>query len=285
MKVGVFTNEMWENRQADSIGSSRIRGTWLVNNWPDAEIFEIGKKYDAIIFQKAYFLRLMKAYDGIKILDLCDPDWMSGRPVAECIQHCDAVTCSSKALVDFVKNLTDKPVVYIEDRVDMSVHAQKKEHKGEATGAVWFGYHNNQELLDGVLPTIKRLGLTLTVISDMPYVYRGSTQGVDEAWAKHNIVNVRYDQKSINEGIIHNGDFVLNPQPRHGKYRFKSMNKTLISWALGMPVAKDVAHVERFMHEDHRRQEAEKRLEEVRNVWSVEIASNNTRRLSRESLG
>lgn len=264
--------EAHENRPKNSVGSSRIRVTWLLNYWPEAEAFKIGPKYDVVIFQKAYFTRYMKAFDGIKILDICDPDWLEGKPVMETIGFCDAVVTSSKGLYDYLSQVTEKPVLWIDDRVDLNLHTQRKEHVGKAQGVVWFGYNNNFSVVDGTIATLHRLGLKLTVISDMPYHPGSKIHGVDDGWIKANIKNVKFDPEFINEEIINGGDIVLNPRPETGKFKFKSNNKTIIAWALGMPVALDSNDLGRFLSEEERKKEAELRLKNVEENYDVKIS-------------
>ncbi len=269
MKIGIFSFEMYENRQKDSVGSSRIRCTWLMNHWPDAELYKIGKKYDVIIFQKVYFPRLMKEFDGIKILDMCDPDWLDGKAVKESIDLCDAVTTSSDNLRLFIQKMTDKPVEWIDDRIDLDKHKDRKQHVGTAKAVVWYGYHNNHSMIDGTLSTLKRLGLQLTVISDMPYYPSKSIAGVEEEWLVKNIKNIKYDPNTINQELIAGGDMVINPKSETGKYKFKSENKTHIAWAIGMPVAKTGEDVELFMDAGERTAEAERRLKDVAELHDV----------------
>lgn len=268
MKIGILSNEQFANQQKNSVGSTRIRCTWVLNHWPEAEVFKIGAKYDAVIFQKAYFLDYMRIYDGIKILDLCDPDWMEGKPVIEAAALCDAVTVSSPGLHEYLSKILEKPVVYVPDTVDLGVHTEKKHHEGRARSAVWFGYHHNQSVLDQVLPTLKRLGLTLTVISDLPYFPTASIEGIDKSWVSTNIRNVKFDPETINEEIVNGGDFVLNNRPETGKFKFKSDNKTIIAWALMMPVAKTAEDVERYLDPEERKKEAVARHEEVEREWT-----------------
>lgn len=271
MKVGIFSFEAYENRQKDTVGSSRIRCQWLMNHWPDAEPYKIGKKYDAIIFQKVYFPRLMKEYQGIKILDMCDPDWLDGKAVKESIDLCDAVTTSSQGLQEFISKMTDKPVIWIDDRIDLDLHKERKQHVGLAKTAIWYGYHNNHKMIDGTLSTLQRLGLELTVISDMPYYPTKSVAGVEEEWLLKNIKNIKYDPNCINADLI-SGDIVMNPKSDQGKFKFKSENKTHIAWALGMPVAKDAEQLEYFMDPEARQRESVKRLQEVAELHDVKLS-------------
>lgn len=268
MKIGIITYEQFENRRKDSVGSSRLRGTWLMNHWEDLQRWHISRKYDAVIFQKAYFTRYMRAYDGIKILDLCDPDWLQQRPVVESIVECDAVTVASQQLAEYVGSMTDRPVYYIPDRVDLDMFPDQKVHTGQARRAVWYGYSDNFKMVDATLFTLKKLGLGLTVISDTPYYPTSSVQGIDEAWIAQNIKNIKYDQELLSHDIM-DADMVLNPKSEVGKFKFKSENKTVIAWAMGMPVAKTAEEMEHFMIAENRTAEANARLIEVRKFWDI----------------
>lgn len=272
MKIGILSNEQHTNQQKNSIGSSRIRCSWLLPYWAEAEEFRIGQPYDVVIYQKAYFLEHMRIFKGIKILDLCDPDWMEGKPVVEAAGLCDAVTVSSVGLREYLEKILDVPVIHVDDRVDLAQHTQRKVHEGRAAAAVWFGYHQNHSVLDGVLPTLKRLGLDLTVISDLPYYPKSAIAGLDAEWVNAHVKNVKFDPETINEEIVMGGEFVLNNRPDGGKFTFKSENKTVISWALGMPVAKDAEDVERYMEPEARAAEAEARLKQVAEKWDSKIS-------------
>lgn len=263
--------ELFENRARDSVGSSRLRCNWLVRNWPEAKEYVIAEKFDAFIFQKAYFLDYMRVFPGVKIFDICDPDWLDGKPVIEAINLCDAVTCSSQALVDYIQQMTSKPVYYIPDRIDLTLTPQRKEHAGRARTAVWYGYSSNQKVLDQCLSTIKRLGLTLTVISELPYFPETSIEGIDDEWVRAHIKNIKYDADTINQELVM-ADIVLNPKLPKGRFQFKSDNKTVLAWALGMPVAIDAEDMERFMDEDERRKEAELRGQQVVKYWDINIS-------------
>ena len=63
--------ERMDNRKLNSVGSSRIRIRWLLNHWPEAEEYKIGKEYEVLIFQKVFWGSMMENFKGIKVLDLC----------------------------------------------------------------------------------------------------------------------------------------------------------------------------------------------------------------------
>ena len=261
--------ESYEHRQKGQVGSSRIRGEWLLNHWPEAEAYKIGQKYDAVIFQKAYWPEWLRSFQGIKIFDICDPDWIDGKPVKECFELCDYVTTSTEALAEFIRTITDKPVECIPDRIDIGEHTGKKEHNGRAKRAVWFGYHHNQKTIDQCLSTLQRLGLDLTVISDMPYYPESRVQGVDDDWIKDHVVNIKYDYATICQDLIQGGDMLINPRLEEGRFKFKSNNKSVTAWALALPVAQDADDMERFMDEGERSKEAVEKLREVAEKYDV----------------
>lgn len=214
------------------------------------EPFKNGFHYDAVIYQKAYWDEHMRAYQGIKIFDICDPDWMEGKPITEVAELVDGFTVPTQPLKDFISQLTDKPVIVIPDRIDPEEHVPvKTEHVGKARSVVWFGYSSNQVVLDQCLVYLKSKLLQLVVISERNY------PDAD--------VNVNYDYRTIHEEITKH-DFVLMPDYKTNlRHSFKSNNKTLTSWALGMPVAVNPEDIDRFIDPAERQKESELRRKQV----------------------
>ncbi len=266
MEIKIITFAKKHGREPGSIGSSVLRGQWLINNWPEASLWTEGAKSDVLIFQKVYWKEMMKCYPGIKILDMCDPDWMSGDvEVREISKLVDAITCSSKGLYDYLSKISLAPVYMIPDRIDLSVIDIRKEHVGRAQRVVWFGYyHNLKAAVPQVLPSLKRLGLKLLLISNDAYDPL-QNYGLE-------IENRRFTWRTIKYDMTH-GDIVINPQPATSpRFKFKSTNKTLMAWALGMPVADTAEDLERFLDPDERKKEAEAKLAEVREKWDIKIS-------------
>ena len=263
-KVGIITFEKYEGRR--QIGSSRIRGRWLAKYWDGAEIFKMGQKYDVVIYQKAYWVEHAKVFDGIKIFDLCDPDWMHyGYRTKQMIEEVDAITTSTEALAEAVRKFTNKSVICIPDRMDPEYHSITKVHEGDAKSVVWFGYSTNFYLLQPVIAFLDRLGLDLIVISDRDFRLPAPMVG------KIELTNYKYNEDTVNDNII-KGDILLNPKGLLGKWKYKSNNKTLTAWSLGLPVATDLEELNLFISKDERIKEVEQRTKELKEKWDVKLS-------------
>lgn len=289
MRTAILTFEQYLGKA--NIGSSRIRGRFIWENWKKAgvdlgecEEYKIGQKYDAIIFQKAYWTEFAKDFKGIKILDICDPDWMDwGARVVEMISYCDAVTCSSPALVEYLSRICpNKPVLYIPDRIDLTTLPTPKIHAGDGLKVVWYGYQHNNPALEGAIPSLIKLGLELIVISDKPLTLINST-----FVKKLNLTNYSWNMASAYSDI-QRGDIVINPQLSTGRWKYKSNNKTTLAWALGMPVAEDVDDLKRFISAEERNKEAEEKralvIAEYDVLRSVEEIKNLIIKIQNEKL-
>jgi hypothetical protein len=269
MKVAFCTMEKFDNRVKDSVGSSRIRGNWLIKYWQDAEEYVIGQEYDVMIFQKVYwqsFKNNASDFKGIKILDICDPDWLEGKPVMEYVDFMDATVTSTQALADFIKKVRPNArVLCIPDRMDLEVHKRKQKHEGLLKKLVWFGYSTNVHYIEKTFADVITKGLELTIISDQPY-----NPGV--AYENLKVINVPYAWPSVNKEII-KADTVLMPVSNDDlRGIFKSNNKTLTAWALGMPVIQLPQDLERFKTAEARQAEADKRRKEIEKDWDVKIS-------------
>lgn len=260
MNVGFVTFEKFEGKK--DIGSSRIRARWLCNYWDEAEVFVQGQKYDAVIYQKAYWIDHAKNFNGVKILDLCDPDFLHwGYRSVEMMQEVDMLTTSTETLAKQYRQFTDKPVVCVPDRLDLAMFPQKKVHVGDAETVVWFGYSSNFEMLSQAVPSIYKCGYKLLVISDKPYV-------PPTGYGKLEIEYIKWNEATAFDNIL-KGDIMVNPQARNNKWIFKSNNKTITAWALGLPVGEDGKDLERLRSESERKAESEKKLIEVQELWDV----------------
>jgi len=259
-KIAILPWEIYEGRK--NIGSSKIRSFWVNKYWDESEIFVQGRKYDTVIYQKCYWVEHAKLFKGIKILDLCDPDWLSwGYRIKEMIEEVDGITTSTEELAESIRKFTKKPVKCIPDRVDLEDFKFKKVHEGEAKSVVWFGYSQNSEILKPVVHFLIKNKLDLIIVSDKNFA-SFPNQNI-------NISFYKWKGETAYSDII-KGDIAVNPTSKDGKWKYKSNNKTLISWCLGLPVASSPEDFKKFMSEKSRTKENVKRMKEVKEKWLVE---------------
>lgn len=264
MQISFLQFEHYHGRPPGTIGSSQLRAKWLVDKWEDAKLWTVGQKFDVLILQKVYWEQMINDFKGIKILDLCDPDWLSGD--VEIVKVCNSVdwiTCSTEDLANFLKPMTKTPITVIPDRLNMDYFTSQREHSEKARNVVWFGYYHNakQVLNTPVLQSLKMRRLGLTVISNDDFEPKND-MGVE-------ITNINWTPENAYMDIK-GGDFAINPPSMTKGFRFKSNNKTLISWALGLPVANEADDMDRFLKPEERQKEIDKRMKEIKEKWTIE---------------
>lgn len=270
MLTGFVTFEDFHGRK--DIGSSRIRARWLVERWADAgpdlgraEIFKFGRKYDAVVYQKAYWWQHAEAFKGVKILDVCDPDFLQwGYPIRRMIDACDAVTCPTEKLaVGLADFAGGKPVWIIPDCVLDPGRLPLKQHRGDLGTIAWFGNYENFPVLDGAVPAIVKRDLELLVISNKAFTPLAKLAG-----EKLKLRNLPWSPDTWQNDLL-KADLVINPRSNAGAFAYKSDNKTVQAWALGLPVALNDKEIDAMASAEARTEEGARRrrwVEENRNV-------------------
>ena len=236
------------------VASTDLRVEPIVKHHPDFEKFIHGKMYDSLIFQQAFWKEMAMLFDGPKIIDLCDPDWLKYEfDFVELGHHVHAITCSSAELRDLVQRyIPNKIVEHVPDRFDFSLFPKPHGlHHGKAKKAVWFGYtHNAHETLPQLAPRIKEYGLELLIIANEPYSQEDEILALNPSF-------VKYEHDSCRQ-LISESDILLNPRSNRAYFRYKSNNKSVIAWKLGVPVAVTGDDIARLMDPDERNREIEK---------------------------
>lgn len=271
MKVEAFTFEQFHGKR--NTGSTQIRVRNLMKYWPELSMYRYGSKPDVLIFQKVYVVKSPQGLyqfpvtykGGLKILDLCDPDWFQHQNwLKATIDGVDAVTASSQGIVDFVSQLTDKPVRLIKDRFDVKDFPPKKIHSGEAKDIVWFGYMHNAAVLRGVVFHCLKRKLRLTVVSDSdPQMWQVTG---DDSFKQY-YTFIKYDELAYQK--IQGQDICVLPKGSRPEDRFKSDNKTTVARLLGLPVATSPEDLDKFMQADERNKEVDKWYNKTRAEYDV----------------
>lgn len=255
-------------------GSSILRAEVLAQCSDDFKIWQHGPQYDALIFQKVYWLEMMQNFKGPKILDLCDPDWVKGDvDIIETGNLVDAITCSSPALTKLLRSyLPEKIIEYVPDRFNFNLFPPPRKHTRNASKVIWFGFvHNAHETLPTFADALRKHNLELTIISDLPYSQKDS---ISDLHPRH----ITYEEYSAYD-FIQQGDIVLNPKSTKAFFKYKSNNKDVIAWRLGMPVAQTPADLERLLTPDNRNNEINEKIPLVENEYNITRSANQYREI------
>lgn len=227
-------------------GSTYIRMIQLEKYWDDFKQYKYGENPDCLIFQKVYCTADYKfpaQFENKKILDICDPDWLNGNAVKETADAVDAITCPTEPIAEFMRQLTDKPVVVIPDRFDIENLVEPKQHRGKAKRAVWFGYHHNADAIKYGVNSLMREGIKLTVISNEdPGAWRWAS---DESYKQHYTFK-KYNEETIYEEL-QKADFAILPKNSRSEDVFKSNNRTIKAHLAGLPVVYDKETLEKYI--------------------------------------
>lgn len=257
--VRIFNFEQYHGKR--QVGSTKIRVHNLIKYWPEAELYKYGEKPDVLIFQKVYMTQdyiFPKYFKGLKILDICDPDWLDGTLIKNTVDAMDAITCPTEPIAEFIRQLTDKPVKVIKDRFDLSdAPTFCKQHTGKIKEAVWFGYAHNAETLQrsGSVYSLERRNINLTVISDRdPQVWKFASN--PEKYKKR-YAFIKYSEDKIWDQLV-KFDVAIVLKGDRPKDRFKSENRTIRAWLSGLPTPQTAEDMEKLDNPTYRAKVAQK---------------------------
>lgn len=247
--IKIFLNEDFHGKKG--IASSKIRGHNLVKHWPELSLYRFGDNPEVLIFQKIYITynyRFPEHFQGIKILDICDPDWKDTPDVfiKETLDCMDAVVTSSKPLADFLQTMTKTRCLEIKDRFDMDDFPAPKKHYSSATKVAWFGYAHNAESLRFAMPSIESRNLDLIMISNEdPMAWRWATKP-DSFQKRYKWIKYQDDMQA--REALQEADLVIFPPGARPFDRFKSENKTVVAELCGLPVVRNSEELDKMMN-------------------------------------
>lgn len=275
--VRFFTFSQFHNKRPPT-GSTQIRVNQLIKYWDEADIYKYGENPDVLIFQKVYCApdyQFPKHFEGKKILDICDPDWLDNFSVKATVDAVDAITCPTYPIKDFLKQLTDKPIVVIPDRFDLEVLPPPRPYTTSAKTVVWFGYSHNQDLLKPAIRYIKDLNLNLLVISEQDFGY-----------AKWGMERSKYQFIKYNESTIYRdlqkADICILPKGTRPVDVFKSNNKTIKANLAGLPVANTIELLEKYLDPVERKKWFDTTYDNIKKEYDVQKSVEQMKELINE---
>lgn len=267
MKVEAFTYSRYHGK-TESVGSTYIRIEQLYKYWSDFSPYTYGSNPDVLIFQKVFMspdYRFPAHFEGIKILDICDPMWLEGVDVVETCNEMDAVTAPTQTIADFIRQFHSN-VHVIPDRYDIEIIPKPKQHTEKAKTVVWFGYSHNIETFKPAVRVIEELGLNLLVISnDDPFINRWSTN--KDHWYTY----LKYDEATIWRDL-QSADFAILPDGFRPVDPFKSNNRTIRANLAGLPVARDIDEVSLYLDPKERQKWFDSNYDNIVKEYDVRLS-------------
>ena len=162
----------------------------------------------------------------------------------------------------------------------MNFYTEKKIHQGRAIEVCWFGYRGNGHVLRSAVPALRKNKLNLSIISDDLVTvcdYGNEDYKPNERWTRWNL-------ETCNDEII-KSDIVIMPGSTNPKFKYKSNNKIVASWLLGMPVAQHSEDLERFLDPEVRQKEADKNYEIAKRDYEVKLSVEEYKKVIEECYG
>lgn len=223
--------------------SARYRCIWpslALNDskvWSTADNLEdISLQFDIVIFQKLHsdkaieLAKFYKAAGLLVVLDLADPhSHYDLNQIRKMVNTVDLITVSSSALKRNYREIFPfKPIYIVEDGEYMNFYNEKKQNYelvSDKPIITWYG----------IADTLPNLNYGLQVLSSLKSYARFkviSDAKPDEA--DFDIEFKVWELHSYSREII-NSDLVINSRSPKKDNRYKSLNKTITAWVLGLP--------------------------------------------------
>jgi len=234
------------------LASTRIRVDYVakyMDNTVTSNNIEDLIDCDVVIFQKRFkkddiaFAQQLKQNNKIVLFDLVDPVWDKNYPAVyfsmtengeedfiKILELSDClILCTDRLKEMFLENYKHPNIVIIPDRMDLEKHKKIKYHFGKNKYIIlWHGSRYNIEVVNLARDNLEKLGqefdITLQIICE-----KGHTQL--ESFSNIKIIYEDWNLATINDKI-YNSDITINPSSIDS---YKSNNKTIKSWALGVP--------------------------------------------------
>lgn len=250
--------------------SLRFRAEWPAKYWPEADVYpNISRPiadYDAYVFQKAYLtdtprrlIRELRRRGKLMAFDLCDADWLLSyeheRRLLNALPLFDFAVAPTETIARWLR--TWLPAYVIPDRLDLVEFPMWHVQRPGKPTLVWFGYSHNIGPLSEMRGVICEHKLALTLVTD---------QFPDE-WRRFGARFVKWTRHGANEEIARH-DIALVPPVS----MFKSNNRWITAWALGLVTAETSQRVEKLLDYETRRMAAQELRERVEAEYDVRLS-------------
>lgn len=247
MKIGFITCQAvhpdW------NVASTRFRVTWPAKYNEDFIVTEdINEllKCDVVVYQTRFEERDVQSVVGFKnagirvISDFTDPHWESeyGGSIPERLRfmvgQSDIITLPTENLrKSFLKEFPNKRVEIVLDRIDLEIYGQLRVHKDtDKYTILWHGSFGNRGSVEELArDDLERLGENYNI--KLLCIYDNCEHYPIPEFDNIELECREWSEQAVIDGLLES-DISINPKYDNWK-NYKSNNKTVMSWALGVP--------------------------------------------------
>ena len=311
-KVAFKLGDSYGKEKRGYLASSRIRGHWVAKYWNQADdIFykeefptfkdnffdtktqlHLLRDYDVVIINKTYEHALAGELlkQGKKVIvDLCDPDWLlshsSVQRSNDCLKTLKNATCAvvnGEEMKEELKKVFNKPIYIIPDRMDFNSYPVRKEkHRDKIKSLVWYGYNENLRVLEPYLTGILEMDYEITIISDK--FFEGTPIITSKDPSKYITFKV-WHPETVNEQIIKHDIVFIGHDPDPDLRKWKSNNRALTGYALGMPVAYTLEDLMKLKTKESRIIDVKRNYQLAREQFDVRRSVDDYKKIIKEIL-
>lgn len=254
--------------------SGRFRAQWPAKYMINGQAYDGSQRladFNCFVFQKFYLSEKARSWahafrdmGHLLAFDLCDADWLQstthrGR-LLYILPLMDFAVAPTGPLADWLRQWL--PAHVIPDRLDLAAHTERHSPQDRLPRLIWFGNAGNLVTLEQMWPAVCDLGLSLTILADR----------LIPPWDERPVEFVKWTLDGAN-AVIADHDIALNPRLETGAFAYKSDNKTVTAWALGVPVAETPDRLLALMDFELRKLIAAHRAVEVAANYDVRISA------------
>lgn len=254
--------------------SVRFRAQWPAKYMINGEPYNGTQRladFNCFVFQKFYlsgkargWAKSFREAGHILAFDLCDADWLQSathrRRLLAVLPRMDFAVATTERLAEWLRCWL--PTFVIPDRLDLAVHTERHVPQDREPRLIWFGNSGNLVTLEQMWPAVCGFGLPLTILADR----------LIPPWDERPVEFIPWSLEGAN-AVIADHDIALNPRLEEEHFAYKSNNKSLTAWALGVPVATSPETLEALFDFELRKLESAYRMVEVAAHYDVRISA------------
>lgn len=296
IKIGFLVLDSTVNNET---ASTRIRVHYVTKylkcKWAVSDTRKDLLECDVVLFQTRWTdqdLLLAKELKERKIpiiLDITDPEWDTR--YTQCtavnfrletmIKLADCITFSSKKLMEWFNNVyPGNDTVTIIDRIDLDVHNKIRIHKDkDEKTIVWYGSWANLKSLELAREDLEKLGLEINIKLKLIY---DKTAKHDIKFKNIKVEKIEWTEEKTIEALL-DAELAINPKYKNDWRDYKTNNKTVKAWALGVPCIEEdfYSKIKLYLgHTGYRGEEGWKLRKEVEEKYDARLSAEELENLA-----